>query len=239
MSADKSTTHPIFSLKFSLALISLSLLTPLVLVVPFFVLKLMGYSLVGAVGLNSDNFYWFIIISQAISLILSIFFVSQKLRQNKLGWQSVGIKPFQIRRSLKYIFGYYPIFFGLLLLIVAAIAIATQGGDIPAAAGSATEDERFGGFVPALLITVLLTPVIEEVLFRGVLFTSLRQKKSLVFAIVVGGIIFSLAHIGNPIQALGALPLGIYLCFMYHRLGSIIPGILLHASWNLFVLLIR
>ena len=239
MSANKPSTQSIFSLKFSLALISLSLFTPLVLALPFFVSKLMGYSLVGAVGLNSDNFYLFIIISQAISLILSIFFISQKLRQNKLRWQSVGIKPFQIRRSLKYILGYYPIFFGLLLLIVAAIAIATQGGDIPAAADSATADERFGGFVPALLITVLLAPVIEEVLFRGVLFTSLRQKKGFIFAIVVSGLIFSLAHIGNPIQAIGALPLGIYLCFMYHRLGSIIPGILLHASWNLFVLLIK
>lgn len=239
MSDNKSSALPTFSLKFSLALISLNLLIPLILAVPFFVAKKMGYSLVSSIGLNLDNFYMFIIISQAISLILSIFFISQKLRQNKLRWQSVGIKPFQIRRSLKYILGYYPIFFGLLLLIVVTIAIATQGGDIPAAADSATEDERFGGFVPALLITVLLAPVIEEVLFRGVLFTSLRQKKGLVFAIVVGGIIFSLAHIGNPIQALGALPLGIYLCFMYHRLGSIIPGILLHASWNLFVLLIR
>lgn len=119
------------------------------------------------------------------------------------------------------------------------MAIASQGADIPSAGGSATQTEGLESFVPALLITVLLAPVIEEVLFRGVLFTSLRQKKGLVFAIVVGGIIFSLAHIGNPIQALGALPLGIYLCFMYHRLGSIIPGILLHASWNLFVLLIR
>ena len=119
------------------------------------------------------------------------------------------------------------------------MAIISQGADIPSTGGSSTQKEGFDSFVPALLITVILAPVIEEVIFRGVLFTSLRQKKGLIFAIVVSGLIFSLAHIGNPIQAIGALPLGIYLCFMYHRLGSIIPGILLHASWNLFVLLIK
>lgn len=209
MHETKQSTQPIFSLKFSLALISLSLLMPLVLALPLLTAQQLDYPLVDAIGLNSGNFYMFVLASQAISLTLSIFFISKKLRKQGEGWQLVGIGPFQIGRSLKYIIGYYLLIIGLLLPVLLGLALATQGADIPSATDSATAAERFGSLVPALIISVFLAPVIEEILFRGVLFTTLRQKKGLLFAIVVGGIIFSLAHIGNPVQALGALPLDI------------------------------
>lgn len=235
----EAKSNNFFSIKFSLALILLLPITLVVLALPFLAAKQLGYSVIAIIGLNSSNFYLFMMVSQTASLTLSILIISKRLKKYGLSWSSVGIKKFRFARSLKFIVGYYPIIFGILFSFALIAAVLTGGGSIDSNESATHGYASFGGFWPAFIITVLLAPIIEEVLFRGVLFTALRKRHGVVLAAVLGGLIFSLAHVGNPIQAIGALPLGVYLCIMYQRLGSILPGIILHASWNLLALSVR
>ena len=89
--------------------------------------------------------------------------------------------------------------------------------------------------------TVLLVPMAEELLFRGVLFNYIYQKKPVV-ACFTSVVLFSLIHligfIGEysplhfALAFLQYLPAGIALCFVYIRSGTIFSSILFHTLVN-------
>jgi uncharacterized protein len=101
-----------------------------------------------------------------------------------------------------------------------------------------------------VLAAVVLAPVTEELLFRGVLLKALEPKGKR-FALVVSSLIFSAVHVlgldlERPWQSAAVvLPplfvLGLLLAWLTQRSGRLGPAILLHSGWNLlaaFVLLL-
>ena len=97
-------------------------------------------------------------------------------------------------------------------------------------------------FAAMAIGTVLLVPVAEECLFRGVLFRGLFDRSPLL-AYGVSAVLFSLVHIisyigfYSPIMFLLAfiqyLPAGISLAFAYHRSDTIAAPVLMHTVINL------
>lgn len=92
---------------------------------------------------------------------------------------------------------------------------------------------------PRLMIPFLsLTPAIcEELLFRGVILSGLRSRMNRHSAVVLGGLLFGLAHLDLQ----GLVPrtlLGIALGYLVVVTGSIIPSMLLHAANNTTALLL-
>jgi len=89
--------------------------------------------------------------------------------------------------------------------------------------------------------TVILVPVVEELLYRGVIFGSLADR-SKVLAYAASISIFSLIHVMSYIGRYNALtlllafaqyiPSGFFLCWAYHKSGSIFAPILIHAFIN-------
>ena len=89
--------------------------------------------------------------------------------------------------------------------------------------------------------TVILVPVVEELLYRGLIFGSL-QKKSRIVAYLVSVPVFCMIHIVNfigvytPIQLalsfLQYVPAGICLAWAYERADSIWAPILMHTAIN-------
>ncbi len=87
----------------------------------------------------------------------------------------------------------------------------------------------FLGLVAAI---VVLTPIVQEALLRGVLYAWLRRYMSFAIAGVASSPIFGLFHIN--IERLGsAMVAGIVMCALYEGSRSIWPSITLHASLNL------
>ena len=89
--------------------------------------------------------------------------------------------------------------------------------------------------------SVFLAPLVEETLFRGVVFGSLRPKhRVLAYALSTG--LFSLLHVWQYIlvsadasllvYALQYIPSGVALACCYERSGSIWPPIFLHMLLN-------
>ncbi|MBA3965390.1 MAG: CPBP family intramembrane metalloprotease [Nitrospirales bacterium] len=79
---------------------------------------------------------------------------------------------------------------------------------------------------------VLLAPFFEELIFRGILFTTLRTKFSFPLSMVASGLIFALAHGYGVIAFLTVLWSGLLWAWAYERTGSVIPGMLAHAINN-------
>lgn len=87
--------------------------------------------------------------------------------------------------------------------------------------------------VTMILMTSVFAPVLEEIIFRGLIQKGLINKGvSPAVAIVVSSLVFGFIH-GNPWQFLGASILGVMLGYAYYRTKSLLLPILLHAFNNL------
>jgi CAAX protease family protein len=87
--------------------------------------------------------------------------------------------------------------------------------------------------VAAVVMIVGLAPIAEESFFRGFLFAGLRSRWSLVPAAVVSGLIFGLVHAPTGITTVVPLAvLGVALCWLYDRTGSLWPCVIAHAINN-------
>lgn len=83
---------------------------------------------------------------------------------------------------------------------------------------------------------VLLAPVFEEIIFRGLLYSTLRAKFTSSFSIIGSALIFALAHGYGLVAFLTVFWSGLLWAWAYERTGSILPGICAHAINNGFVL---
>lgn len=84
--------------------------------------------------------------------------------------------------------------------------------------------------ITAFLYTCIFVPVVEEYIFRGVIFTSLR-KYGLVFATVSSAICFGIMH-ASPTQTMYAIIFGIFSCIFVAVSGNIKTSVLFHAINN-------
>ena len=96
--------------------------------------------------------------------------------------------------------------------------------------------------------TVLFVPPAEELLFRGVLFNKIYEKRP-VLAWLLSVTLFSLVHIvgyigqysplGLLLAFLQYLPAGIALCFAYVHSGTIFAPILFHTAINTLAIVLQ
>ena len=89
------------------------------------------------------------------------------------------------------------------------------------------------GIVP-VLFSCIAAPVLEEMLFRGVILRGFLRQYSRTFAILWSAGLFGIAHL-NLYQMATAIVLGIVAGWLYERCRSLWPCILLHAAYNGFV----
>lgn len=83
-------------------------------------------------------------------------------------------------------------------------------------------------------LTCVIAPICEEVLFRGFIFTALRNWRGVWPAALITGVLFGAVHAGSA-PAVDLVPLaalGFALCLLYYRTGSLYPSIAAHSLNN-------
>ncbi len=90
--------------------------------------------------------------------------------------------------------------------------------------------------VLAFVAAVVLAPIAEELLFRGLLFRALLQRRSVHVAALVSSLVFAVVHIdvavSQPIALVGLTLVGVALAYAYERTGSLLVPIVGHAAFN-------
>ncbi len=84
-----------------------------------------------------------------------------------------------------------------------------------------------------IMCIVVLVPIYEEIIFRGIIFNHLKENYKIGIAIVVQALVFGIEH-GNIVQSIYTFILGIVLALMYMYFNSIYANIMLHMIFNLF-----
>ena len=89
----------------------------------------------------------------------------------------------------------------------------------------------------SLLEYVILAPLFEELVFRGLLFAILRRKFRFLPAALMSAAVFGLAHGYGVVGLISVCWSGVLWAWIYEKTGSLGPGILAHALNNLLVCL--
>jgi membrane protease YdiL (CAAX protease family) len=141
------------------------------------------------------------------------------LRRPRSWWQAAGI-------SLVVIIGVF--------IVAGVVARFGNAGEEQGLIPESFDSSRLPQFAAFAAVVVIVAPIVEELLFRGVGF-SLLEPHGRVRAIVLVGLAFALLHgllIGFPVIA----SFGIGLAYLRAKTASIYPCILLHACFNAFSL---
>lgn len=169
---------------------------------------------------------------QSLAMLLGIRFVSRRKGSGDL------------RRDfhLAYREGdWVAVLYGAGLLLAAALLLAgvfqAIGVDPPTqqVVEGAEEAERLAERLVIAVFIGLLAPVVEELLFRGMLFDALLRRTSVRRTIWISGAVFGLVHLVDP-ASFALVPaligLGVILGYVRQRTGSLSQPILMHVGFN-------
>lgn len=112
----------------------------------------------------------------------------------------------------------------------AALGI-TENDDLPRELGA---DDSHAALAAVAVLVCVAAPIAEELFFRGFCFTALRRRIGVAGGAIATGVIFGLIHAGSA-DAVFLVPLAFFgaaLCLLYHRTGSLLPCMVLHALNN-------
>lgn len=118
--------------------------------------------------------------------------------------------------------------------------IERTGGEVPEVQDqlqTALVESRFG--VVVALAAILLAPLGEELLFRGLLFPALRRTLPVWPAALLSGLLFAVIHV-EWIAIVVIFPVGVLFALAYQARRTLLVPIAAHATFNLInVVLLR
>ncbi len=167
---------------------------------------------------------------QDVSFVLAAVYCAHLGGRAVRSWQ-FGLRPPAVgwRRATGLIF----------LLIAAFILVST----IWSALSKPPEEELLktlgsnegtGLLLASAALTCVVAPICEEFLFRGYIFTALRNWRGVWPAALITGVIFGAVHAGSApeLDLLPLAALGFGLCLLYRYSGSLYPCFLAHSLNN-------
>ena len=88
------------------------------------------------------------------------------------------------------------------------------------------------------IITVIIAPILEEVVFRKIIFGTLYKRMNFILAGIISAVIFGLIHL-DPTHLLIYTAMGLVFAYLYVKTKRIIVPIIAHAGMNGIVVLIQ
>ena len=124
----------------------------------------------------------------------------------------------------------------LILGIIFAFSLAVGSIRVQGFAHAAPEGVSVLAYFLGALLVFLMVGVYEELMFRGYVLQRLNDRAGRVAAIAVSSVIFAVLHGFNPgadvFGIVNTIGIGVILCVLYFRTGSLWMSIGFHTAWN-------
>ena len=179
-----------------------------------------------------NNYLWFGIILSMLSplTMLSIYLIYNKSNRIKQSSCNISFKKANIWTALlSCLFGII-MFAGFVCLISGCFGKLYQIWGIQESELSLPMD-NFGWLVLNLIIYAVMPAIVEEMIFRGVVFQGLKEKFSALASILLSGLLFAIFH-GSVTQLVYQFVLGSIMAFVLHRTNNLLYPILIHFFNN-------
>lgn len=175
-----------------------------------------------------------------IGLLEFIFIVPSLIYFNKNNYSY--IKYFKLNNvSNKILFPLISFSIGVFILSDAIDRIINTFIPVPNFYAEVLEMFKWNDILSFLIIivsVVVIAPIVEEIIFRGLLLRGLEKKYRLaILPIIYSSILFTAIH-GLPSFFIQIFLIGMVLGFLSIKFNSVFPGIVLHSINNLLTLLI-
>lgn len=166
------------------------------------------------------------------SFILLIIIALVKIRA-KQSFSILGYKKDDLKKVVGL--GIATAFSIYLILNILYFAFAKYG----TYAGNIIEEikgfEKPLDYIVYMLMAVIIGPIIEESLYRGIMYAPFRKKYGPTKAIFINALLFSVGHYG--VSIVPCLFAGILFSLLYEKTESIISSIVAHSINNLLAIL--
>ena len=152
------------------------------------------------------------------------------LRNPGYTWQDLGVRPVADRwKRLAIGLGIAatPLAFAVGLMLRRVLNL-----DPPGAEFLVPFDFSWIAAATIILYGGIAVPILEELFFRGLVYSWLRNRLAAASAIPLSALIFALVHWRVEVMVV-AFAMGCLLAWLYERSRSILPCILLHQSFNI------
>ena len=115
-----------------------------------------------------------------------------------------------------------------------AVSFITKSSEATQAFAISSDWNVFAFFA---VTAIIIAPIVEEIVFRGVIFSFFKQYTTRTTAIIITSFLFAALHM-NVLQFIPLFILGVIfqLLFIYHK--SLYPGIIYHSINNSFSVLL-
>jgi membrane protease YdiL (CAAX protease family) len=171
--------------------------------------------------------------SRALLPVLALFYsmglVAVAISVAPLGWAAVPALGLRLPT-------WRPVIFGIVGTLVLSIVVSQLGLE-PKAMKQAIEIARQPGeLATSLLVLAVLAPLVEELIFRGLLYGWIAGRWGTLVAWLVSSITFAAAHY-EPAHIILVLPLGLLFGYLRRRTDSLLPSLAAHVVNNGFAVL--
>jgi hypothetical protein len=124
----------------------------------------------------------------------------------------------------------------LILGVIFTFSLAVGSIRVEGFARAAPEGVSVAVYFVGALLAFLSVGVYEELMFRGYVLQRLNDQASKAVAVIVSSIIFAVMHGFNPdadvFGIINTIGIGVILCVLYFRTGSLWMAIGFHTAWN-------
>lgn len=159
------------------------------------------------------------------------FGIVYSIRKNKTGNNSFNFSIENRRAIPSIIIGTIALLFGIITPIGNLIPMSESIKKALIGFGSQT-----GVF--SFILMVIAAPILEELIFRGIILDGLLKNNSPTKSIMISSLLFGLVHL-NPWQFIAGFIIGIFSGWVYYRTKNLLLSIIIHASANLSAYFMR
>jgi membrane protease YdiL (CAAX protease family) len=176
---------------------------------------------------------------------LTLIVVSVFLRLNRITWsEAFGFTRNRLVRTLALATLATALVLPITMALGEVSRLVLQGmgrqAEVQAAVKSLQSTESFEQQVYFAFVTILGAPIVEEIMFRGILYPTIKQYGFPKLAVWSTSLFFALSH-HNAMAFVPLLFMAVILTFLYETTESLLAPIVTHALFNAtnFALLLR
>jgi uncharacterized protein len=177
-----------------------------------------------------DDLYAGTLMGLTIAVVLTsgVYFIA--LRPKGLSWSEVGIRRFTMKDWKIILLYSFIVLVGAVVIVVLTSFIGNTWENSKTEA--IQRNNTFFTVFIAFISAAVISPVYEEIFYRGFLYRWLRTRTSFIGALLISSTIFTIIHIPTynvmPVNFFS----GIMFALAYERTNSIVPAILIHGVTN-------
>ncbi len=196
----------------------------------------LAYFFPGLQDTGTHRLFYFLLAMLAQTAVGFLLVYGLFVWSKTVSWREMGFKKPGWRNWIRYGLGGGILIFLLLMVFSALLSFVHPNTEPQYFEVLAAEESGFWQVILLIICGSFLAPLLEEVLFRGLLYSLLREFLTVTPAVIIAGLAFGAMHL----DFWRALPIacgGMALCWLYEKTGNIWITITAHGLWNAIMML--